>query len=188
MSRARCSRSGGSQSVDFNQLRRIVEQQQLIPVGVLSSSEQQQGAAREAGLALIKSGKPPLDDKGGDKQADKKRKAPVAQSDACAQVIRQNVRSGQQVYAKGGDLVVMGSVSPGAEILADGNIHIYGALRGRALAGAAGDTAAMIFCHNLQAELIAVAGNFRLSDDIHQRYLKQRVAVHLSDGKMLIDL
>ncbi|PWY55297.1 septum site-determining protein MinC [Legionella qingyii] len=76
------------------------------------------------------------------------------------------VRSGQQVVAKGADLVVASSVSHGAELLADGCIHVYGALRGRALAGISGDKEARIFCQSLDAELVSIAGFYRLSDAI----------------------
>lgn len=76
------------------------------------------------------------------------------------------VRSGQQVVSKGGDLVITASVSHGAELLADGNIHIYGTLRGRALAGISGDKQARIFCQSLEAELVSIAGFYRLSDAI----------------------
>ena len=76
------------------------------------------------------------------------------------------VRSGQQIVSKGGDLVITATVSHGAELLADGNIHVYGALRGRALAGIAGDKQARIFCQSLEAELVAIAGYYRLSDSL----------------------
>ena len=76
------------------------------------------------------------------------------------------VRSGQQVVSKGGDLVIAAAVSHGAELLADGNIHVYGALRGRALAGIAGNKEARIFCQSLDAELVSIAGFYRLSDAI----------------------
>lgn len=76
------------------------------------------------------------------------------------------VRSGQQVVSKGGDLVITSAVSHGAELLADGNIHVYGALRGRALAGIAGNKQARIFCQSLAAELVSIAGFYRLSDAI----------------------
>lgn len=74
------------------------------------------------------------------------------------------VRSGQQVVGKDGDLVIAASVSHGAELLADGNIHVYGVLRGRALAGISGDKSARIFCLSLEAELVSIAGFYRLSD------------------------
>lgn len=76
------------------------------------------------------------------------------------------VRSGQQVVSKDGDLIIAASVSHGAELLADGNIHVYGALRGRALAGISGDRNARIFCQSLEAELVSIAGFYRLSDAI----------------------
>jgi septum site-determining protein MinC len=76
------------------------------------------------------------------------------------------VRSGQQFVAKGADLIVASSVSHGAELLADGSIHVYGALRGRALAGISGDKEARIFCQSLEAELVSIAGFYRLSDAI----------------------
>lgn len=81
-------------------------------------------------------------------------------------VLTTPVRSGQQVVSKGGDLVITASVSHGAELLADGNIHVYGALRGRALAGIAGNKQARIFCQSLDPELVAIAGFYRLRDAI----------------------
>ena len=75
-------------------------------------------------------------------------------------VIDQSVRSGQKIYAQGADLIVMGQVSAGAEVIADGNVHVYGVLRGRALAGAAGDNQARIISTCFEAELVAVAGYY----------------------------
>ncbi len=83
-----------------------------------------------------------------------------------SKLIATPVRSGQQVVAKGGDLIVTSSVSHGAELLADGTIHVYGALRGRALAGISGDLDARIFCQSLEAELVSIAGFYMLSDAI----------------------
>lgn len=76
-------------------------------------------------------------------------------------VIRKPIRSGQRVYARGGDLVVIGTVGAGAEVIADGNIHVLGSLRGRAFAGAQGDENAHIFCNELSAELISIAGSYQ---------------------------
>jgi len=83
-------------------------------------------------------------------------------------IITLPVRSGQQVYAPGGDLVVMATVSSGAELLADGNIHVYGQMRGRALAGIKGDTKARIFCQHLGAELLSIAGQYKVSEDLRR--------------------
>lgn len=76
------------------------------------------------------------------------------------------VRSGQQLYAENSDLTVLKTVGAGAEVIADGSIHIYGILRGRALAGAQGDTGARIFCRDFQAELVAIAGHYKVLDEI----------------------
>ncbi|EPJ78692.1 MULTISPECIES: septum site-determining protein MinC [Pseudomonas] len=83
-------------------------------------------------------------------------------------VITSPVRGGQQIYAQGGDLVIVSSVSPGAELLADGNIHVYGPMRGRALAGVKGDTKARIFCQQLSAELVSIAGQYKVSEDLRR--------------------
>ncbi|HEF4761732.1 TPA: septum site-determining protein MinC [Pseudomonas putida] len=83
-------------------------------------------------------------------------------------IITSPVRGGQQIYAQGSDLVVISSVSPGAELLADGNIHVYGPMRGRVLAGVKGDTKARIFCQQMSAELISIAGHYKVSEDLRR--------------------
>ena len=83
-------------------------------------------------------------------------------------IITSPVRGGQTVYAEGCDLVVIASVSPGAELMADGNIHVYGPMRGRALAGHKGNTKARIFCQQLSAELVSIAGKYRVSEDLRR--------------------
>ena len=88
-------------------------------------------------------------------------------------IITEPVRSGRQIYAARGDLIVMGPVSAGAELLADGNIHVYSSLRGRALAGISGDTNARIFCHSLEAELVSIAGLYRVSEDLDKTVLQE---------------
>ena len=100
--------------------------------------------------------------------------APETPLAAPTMVVRGPLRSGQRVYARNSDLIVMGVVSQGAEVIADGNIHIYGPLRGKAMAGAHGDAAARIFTTGLDAELVAIAGVYRvidskLSADLHQK-------------------
>ena len=101
-----------------------------------------------------------------------------------SKVITRPVRSGQQVYAEGADLIVLSQVSEGAEVIADGHIHVYGALRGRALAGVRGDTQARVFCQKLEAEIISVAGNFLLSDSLPEALNKQAAQAFL-DGDVL---
>ena len=83
-------------------------------------------------------------------------------------VVTTPIRGGPQVYAKDGDLIVLAAVSPGAELLADGNIHVYGPLRGRALAGIKGDTNARIFCQQLAAEMVSIAGRYKVAEDLRR--------------------
>jgi septum site-determining protein MinC len=98
-------------------------------------------------------------------------------------VHRGQIRSGQQVYAKDQNLVVIGSVSAGAEVIADGNIHVYGSLRGRAIAGAKGHHKAQIYCQNLEAELVSINGNYWLSESMEQHW-GSPVYIHLTDSEL----
>lgn len=100
-------------------------------------------------------------------------------------LITQPVRSGQRVYAKG-DLIVTATVSAGAEIMAEGNIHVYGVLRGRALAGVLGNTGSRIFCSQLQAELISIAGIYQLSDDLSKHAANKPVQISLDNQTLVI--
>ncbi|KAA6184551.1 septum site-determining protein MinC [Thiohalocapsa marina] len=97
------------------------------------------------------------------------------------------IRSGQRVYAAGGDLTIVAPVSSGAELMADGNIHIYAPLRGRVIAGLKGDTQARIFCQDLQAELVSVAGHYRVSENIPPELKGRRVQVFLDHEVLRIE-
>ena len=94
------------------------------------------------------------------------------------------VRSGQQVYAENRDLTCLAAVGAGAEVIADGSIHIYGALRGRALAGAQGNEGARIFCREFHAELVAVAGQYKVLEDIPKELRGKPVQVWLEGGQL----
>ncbi|MGB0134602.1 septum site-determining protein MinC, partial [Dokdonella sp.] len=96
------------------------------------------------------------------------------------------VRSGQQVYARGGDLVVTKLVANGAEVIADGSIHVYGALRGRALAGAQGDESARIYCQEFHAELVSIAGQYRVFEDLPPDLCGKPVQAWLEGEKLLL--
>ncbi|MCE3028168.1 MULTISPECIES: septum site-determining protein MinC [unclassified Salinicola] len=114
---------------------------------------------------------------------------PLAATDgahAGGRIHRGTVRSGQQVSAPEGDLVVIGAVNPGAEVLAAGSVHVYGPLRGRALAGIHGDREAGIFCHDLHAELLSVAGTYKRLEDIDPRMLGASVQVQLREDQLRI--
>lgn len=111
---------------------------------------------------------------------------PEVTGQAGGRIHRGTVRSGQQVSAPEGDLVVIGAVNPGAEVLAAGSVHVYGPLRGRALAGIHGDREAGIFCHDLHAELLSVAGTYKRLEDIDPRMLGRSVQVQLKEDQLRI--
>ncbi|MCG7495814.1 septum site-determining protein MinC [Vibrio sp. Of7-15] len=162
-----------SGEIDFAQLKIGVEEAGMIPVGITGCQcEQKQASATEAGFAVMTSVKPT--------------KAPKPLLEP-TKVIRTPVRSGQQIYARNCDLVILNHVSPGAEVIADGSIHIYGTLRGRAIAGASGQHDAKIFCNNLQAELISIAGNYWLSDQINGEHWHQNVMITMIDDHLHIE-
>ncbi|MFK7893731.1 MAG: septum site-determining protein MinC [Granulosicoccus sp.] len=97
------------------------------------------------------------------------------------------VRSGQQIYARDTDLIVLGPIGPGAEVIADNNIHIYGALRGRALCGVSGNTSSRIFCQSLEAELVSVAGNYRMLETIPEELRGRPAQIWLDNDKLNIE-
>jgi septum site-determining protein MinC len=96
------------------------------------------------------------------------------------------VRSGQQIYAENRDLTVLTTVGAGAEVIADGSVHIYGPLRGRALAGAQGNEQARIFCREFHAELVAIAGNYKVLEEIPKELRGKAVQVWLEDQQLKI--
>jgi len=114
--------------------------------------------------------------------------APAADAPAAASSAMHHgkaVRSGQQVYARGRDLVLVAAVGSGAEVIADGSIHIYGRLSGRALAGAQGDISARIYCQDFQAELVSIAGHYRVLDEVPEELRGKSVQARL-DGERLV--
>jgi len=103
------------------------------------------------------------------------------------QLMTRPVRSGQQVYARETDLIVMGQVGPGAEVIADNHIHVYGPLRGRALCGVSGNTEARIFCQSLEAELVSVAGNYRVLESIPEDLRGKPAQIWLDQERLNIE-
>ena len=99
----------------------------------------------------------------------------------------QPVRSGQQIYAQNRDITVMATVGAGAEVIADGSIHIYGALRGRALAGASDNVNARIFCREFHAELVAIAGHYKVLEEIPKNLLGKAVQIYLEKDQLRIE-
>lgn len=181
-----------SEIPDFEQLRELVESEDFVLVGITGArDEAMKTAAKAAGLAVMVSGK--------SRKADPEPAAPAPDPVEAATVAPVQapmepskvhvgpVRSGQQIYAAGTSLVVLGSVSPGAEVIADDSIHIYGALRGRAIAGAKGNPLARIYCQQLQAELLSIAGTFQLSDALPAGLIQEPVHIRLDNEQLRID-
>ena len=179
---------------DFHGLLKLLSQQHLIPVGVRNGSNQLNALAVSAGLAILRGGisSPGVEEKPVSKAVLETKSEPeVANTVQTIQhktkVITQPVRSGQQIYAKGGDLIIMAPVNHGAEVIADGNIHIYSTIRGRALAGVLGDVNASIFCQSMEAELVAIAGNFRVFEEDMPASIKSKsVRIYLDEEQLMI--
>ena len=112
--------------------------------------------------------------------------APAAGSGELGKMHHTTVRSGQQLYAHNGDLTVLSAVGAGAEVISDGSIHIYGTLRGRALAGAQGNENARIFCREFHAELVAIAGRYKVLDDVPSQLRGKAVQVWLEQDQIMI--
>ncbi|MDP3295976.1 MAG: septum site-determining protein MinC [Nevskia sp.] len=142
-------------------------------------------AARAVGLPVVSrdSGKSPV----APTPAPVAAPPPVAAARRPARVIDEPVRSGQQIYAEGCDLIVLNTVSPGAEVIADGCIHVYGKLAGRALAGVKGDESARVFCRKLDAELIAIAGIYAVAEQIKAGPVNEPAQAWLVDGRLKIE-
>lgn len=202
---------------DFDGFTRLLRNLGLIAVGLQGGTPEQQRGAIAAGLAVLPASKeartfdplagtgrapaqgaadlPPLHQMGQQQTAPPPPPPPAPVEPPppvvitrSTLVVNEAVRSGRQIYAEGGDLVVIGPVSAGAELAADGSIHVYGALRGRALAGVSGDREARIFCQSLEADLVSIAGLYRVADDMDSAIRRRPVQIHLSgDGFLHID-
>lgn len=180
-------------ALDFPLLVGLLRGLGLLPIGVRGGSEQHRETARLMDLAILSQGS-----RGPTAAVATKAGAPAAAqrsaperappgAGAPGKLVTRPVRSGQRLYAQGGDLVVLAPVSSGAELMADGNIHVYGPLRGRALAGVKGNAEARIFCQDLRAELISVAGHYRVSENLDPALAGRPVQVRLHDGRLVIE-
>jgi len=158
--------------VDWSGMQSLLRRYGLQPVALRGAAPHLHDAARKAGLAILQEQASvitpkPIQAEQPDPEPEIVTRVEPAQASlpldtqANAMVVERTIRSGQQIYARGSDLIVLGGVSHGAEVIADGSIHCYGPLRGRALAGASGDTQARIFTTSFGPELIAIAGVYR---------------------------
>ncbi|MFO1141780.1 MAG: septum site-determining protein MinC [Amaricoccus sp.] len=172
---------------DFVKLARQLRARRLIAVGVQNATPEQGTAAFGAGLVTLQNGRDVAIERGAKAAMAKAPEPAKAEAPAASLLVTEPVRSGQRIFAERGDLVVMTAVSSGAELIARGHIHIYGPLRGRALAGVDGDLSARIFCQSLEAELIAVAGLYRTSEDFPADVRGKRVQAFLKDDALTIE-
>lgn len=174
-----------SLELEFAELKMLMTQVGFVPVGLRNLWEAAEAPAIDAGWALLRPSK---------QQATPNTPSPTEinleqePTEAVQRllVLDRPVRSGQQVYCPHGDIVVLQHTSAGSELLAGGSVHVYGALRGRVLAGVQGDTQARIFCERLEAELIAIAGRYRLLDEIESNLKGQAVMIYLEQEKLKI--
>jgi septum site-determining protein MinC len=176
---------GFTDASEFVRAGQLLREHTLALVGVQNAEPGQLEAAAAAGLASFAPSAT---------QPSRRTPQPAAAAVAAvvplprasARLVTGPVRSGTQIYARGTDLVVTASVSPGAELVADGNIHVYGPLRGRALAGASGDTGARIFCSRLEAELVSIAGRYLVSEQLPAEQRGFPVQIALVDDQLTI--
>lgn len=183
---------GELDGLPLKELKQLCLDVGLLPIAVRGNDRSLSARALVAGMPTLSGGRvkearspDPAESDAADDQPDRAGEAQTADGEPGLgnRLITNPVRSGQQVYAQG-DLVVVAPVSAGAEILADGNIHVYGPLRGRALAGVKGDRDARIFCHSLEAELVSIAGDFKLDEDLRGTLWKQAVHIRLNDQSL----
>ena len=192
--------------IDFAALVALLRSHRMVPAGVEGGSVAQMEAALEAGLgatSTLAAGAPraaPAARHDGVRAANDAKTAKGSKAAKSAApssepappvptlVIDRPLRSGQQVYARGGDLVVMAAVNFGAEVIADGHIHVYAPLRGRAIAGARGNAAARIFSTCMEPQLVSIAGTYRTTDTaLPADVLGKPAQVRLEDDTLVVE-
>ncbi|WP_413699314.1 septum site-determining protein MinC [Psychromonas sp. KJ10-10] len=183
-------------NLDFSQIQKVVLEHNFILAGVSGDlSEAQKNNLQSQQIAILRSSKRQVKKATAVKDTPVETESPEVKTESATfianeaktKIYKGRVRSGQQIYAKECDLVINGDVSAGAEVIADGNIHIYGALRGRALAGAMGDQSASVFCQLLAPELVSIAGVYKLSDALPGDYIGKSSIVSLENEQLVLD-
>ncbi|MDE2306697.1 MAG: septum site-determining protein MinC [Xanthomonadaceae bacterium] len=169
----------------------------MLPVGLAYGTSDTEALARRMGLPLIAKFRAAYEPAAAEparrsepaareQQREPILSAPAPGSRQGTQHHAGSVRSGQQIYARDRDLIVTGAIANGAEVIADGNIHVYGGLRGRAMAGAQGDETARIYVSDFRAELVAIAGHYRVFEQIPDDLEGQSVQCWLEGEKLLL--
>ena len=182
--------SDAAAGLDFPALRALLARHQTQPIAVRGGSDAQNFAARGAGLSVTAMPVPPTPSARPPAPAAEPpqpqivREVPVPAHGTL--VIDKPLRSGQQVYARGGDVVVTAVVSFGAEVIADGNVHVYAPLRGKAIAGARGNTEARIFTTCMEAQLVAIAGIYRTAEVALPADVAGKATQISLDGKKIV--
>lgn len=167
------------EDADWLMITQVVNEAGLRVVGISGvQNDMQKLSLQTAGLPLLTEGKI---------KTTKTVMSPPVLSVEKTKIVSNPIRTGQQIYARNCDLIVTSHVSAGAELIADGNIHIYGMMRGRALAGANGDTQSQIFCTQLAAELVSIAGQYWLSERISTTFYEHSARLFLKDNVLTIE-
>jgi septum site-determining protein MinC len=182
---------------DFRGLTEGLRGLEIVPVGTIGGTAQQRQAALACGLPPMRVAADARDSEAEQARSAADRPAapppeplaaPGAPAFRPAVLVQEPVRSGQRVYAQGADLIVTATVNPGAEVIADGNVHVYGVLRGRAVAGASDDATARIFALNFDPELIAIAGLYAVREQLGPAApVGRAVQVRLDGDQMRFD-
>ena len=179
--------------IDFVVLTHLLRGHKMLPVAVKAGSLQQMEDARAAGLAeghgsAAAAAPPPSRAAQGEPVKSVEVVVEAPPSARPALIVDKPLRSGQRVYAKGADLIVLAVVSFGAEVIADGNIHVYAPLRGRALTGALGDTGARIFTTCMEPQLLSIAGIYRTTEtELPAAVLGKPAQVRLAGEKLVVE-
>ncbi|MBV8679989.1 MAG: septum site-determining protein MinC [Aquitalea sp.] len=174
---------------DYGRLLPMLSRHGIRAVALRHPDSAMAEVASRYGLAYSRGLTPPRSSPGISEPAAKPAEpaAPVASAAVPTMIIDRPVRAGQQIYARGGDLVVLAMVSAGAEVIADGNIHIYAPLRGRALAGARGNTSARIFTRSMEAELVSIAGVYRTIEQVLPESIKGKpTQIYLENERLVM--
>lgn len=173
------------EEIDFAALLQVLQPYKVVPVAVRAGSEGQMQKALALGLAAAPEAALAPSPSQREREPEKTEAVPPP---ASALVVDRPLRSGQQVYARGRDLVVLSMVNPGAEVIADGHIHVYAPLRGKAIAGARGDAQARILTLCLEPELVSIAGVWRTSENpLPAQLLGKPAQVRLREDKLVME-
>ena len=179
--------------VPLRALADMLRELKVVPIGIRNLREERRAEARAAGFGVLRGG--------GKRAGQKSREGATGANDAPqsergagqqqsgsqgALILRTPLRGGQVCYAEQCDAIVLAAVNTGGEIIADGNIHIYGTLRGRALAGAHGNEDARIFCRSLEADLVAIAGCYLRADEIPAKTRGKPAQIYLENGNLVV--